>query len=53
MQRLFWIIGATIGSALGWWAGASFGIMTAFILSSVGTAVGVYLGIKLARDYLE
>jgi len=34
--------------SLGWYAGESFGIFTAFMLSIVGTAAGVYVGRQLA-----
>jgi uncharacterized membrane protein YeaQ/YmgE (transglycosylase-associated protein family) len=36
--------GATVGGSLGWWAGAPAGIFTAFLVSMVGTGVGLYLG---------
>jgi hypothetical protein len=45
-------LGATVGGAVGWWLGASVGTMTAFMLSTVGTGVGVYAGRRLA-DRLE
>jgi uncharacterized protein YcfJ len=53
MRKLCWIIGGSIGGAIGWWIGAKFGIMTAYVLSSAGTLSGVYLGIKLSREYFE
>lgn len=39
---MLWFIGATIGGAVGWWAGALLGIWGAVMLSAVGTALGVY-----------
>lgn len=36
-------------SSVGWWLGARFGIMTGFILSGVGSIVGVYAGWRLHR----
>lgn len=45
-------IGASIGGALGWWLGAFVGTMTAFFLSVVGTALGVYFARRWARPYL-
>ncbi len=45
------LVAATLGSALGWWIGSFVGLMTAFILSVVGTAAGVYFGGRLAREY--
>jgi hypothetical protein len=52
MEKLFIGIGATLGGYVGWWAGERFGIMTAFMLSMVGTGVGIYYGRRIARDYL-
>ncbi len=41
-----------IGGALGWWLGEFEGMMTAFIVSGIGSMVGVWAGWKIARDYL-
>lgn len=46
------MVGATIGGGIGWWFGAQVGIMTAFIVSMVGTGVGIYWGRRVAREYL-
>jgi phosphate/sulfate permease len=35
-------LGAFIGGTIGWYVGAPVGTGTAFVLSMVGTAVGVY-----------
>ena len=51
MTRLLGFVGATVGSGLGWWAGAPVGIMTAFTLSIVGTGVGLYVGRKIGDRY--
>jgi uncharacterized protein YcfJ len=53
MRKLCWIVGASIGGAIGWWIGGKVGIMTAYILSSAGALLGVYLGIKFSREYFE
>jgi hypothetical protein len=45
--------GATVGGALGWWAGAGIGVLTAFVLSVVGTGVGMYLGRWAAGRLLD
>ena len=44
MNRLLIFIGMTIGGYIGWWAGErmGMGLMTTFVLSSLGSAVGVY-----------
>ena len=45
------IVGTTLGSAVGWWAGAHVGMMTAFMLSIVGTGVGLYVARRLVREH--
>jgi len=42
-----------LGSWVGWWLGDRWGLMTAFLLSSVGSIVGVYLGWRINRDFLS
>ena len=51
MRKPLAILGAVAGSALGWWLGSFIGIMTAFILSMVGTGFGIYVGARMARHY--
>jgi hypothetical protein len=51
MERVFVVGGMTVGGWLGWWAGSQVGLMSAVLLSMVGTGAGLYLGRKLARDY--
>jgi len=51
MGKLLGFVGATIGSYAGWWLGARVGIMTAFIVSMVGTGIGIYAGRKVAAHY--
>jgi hypothetical protein len=52
MEKLLGFIGATALGSVGWWAGERMGVMTAFVVSMVGTGVGLYLGRRVARDYL-
>lgn len=51
MNKLMGTIGATVGSAAGWWLGAKVGIMTAFAISMVGTGIGIYAGRRAAEHY--
>jgi hypothetical protein len=51
VTKLVVFIAATIGGAIGWWLGALVGIMTAFMLSIVGTAAGIYMARKWASEY--
>ena len=48
MSKLLSLIGAIIGGTAGWWLGQRVGVMTAFCLSVVGTAAGVYVGRRIA-----
>ena len=52
MNKVFAFIGASVGGAVGWWLGDRVGLMTAFLLSMVGTGLGMYAGLRLARQYL-
>ena len=52
MKKLLTFVGATLGGSLGWWLGSGIGIMTAFLLSVVGTGAGVYAAIQINRNYL-
>jgi uncharacterized membrane protein YeaQ/YmgE (transglycosylase-associated protein family) len=49
--RLLGFVGATVGGAIGWAAGEPFGMMTAFMVSIVGTALGVYAANRLTRRW--
>ena len=51
MAKLLSFLGATVGGAVGWWLGEGFGMMTAFMLSMVGTGVGVYYGRRIASRF--
>jgi hypothetical protein len=52
-MKLLIFVGLNIGGYVGWELGERFGFMTAFFISSLGSAIGVYLGWKVAREYLE
>ncbi len=51
-MKFFIFIGTNVGASLGWAAGEPFGMMTAFIVSGVGSAIGVYAGWWAARRWL-
>jgi membrane protein YqaA with SNARE-associated domain len=53
MGRLFGFAGATLGGAVGWWLGDFVGLVTAVMLSMVGTGVGLYAGRRMAARLLE
>lgn len=52
-MKLIIFVSLNVFGALGWWLGESYGVMTSFLLSGVGSIVGVYLGWRLARRLLE
>jgi hypothetical protein len=51
LTKMLSFIGATVGGAIGWWAGNPVGFMTAFSLSMVGTGIGIWAGRKLGHHY--
>jgi hypothetical protein len=51
VQKLLVLIGATAGSALGWWIGDHVGVMSAFFVSLLGTAAGAYLTKRGLDEY--
>ena len=53
MGKVLSFVGATIGSYAGWALGAPVGFYTAFMVSMVGTGIGIYFGRQLARNYFE
>ena len=52
MGKLFSFVGATLGSYAGWALGATVGFTTAFIVSMVGTGIGMYFGHRIAKNYI-
>lgn len=53
MNKLFALIGATLGGWTGWWLGEQVGLMTAFMLSIIGSAGGIYFARRYVKDYLS
>jgi hypothetical protein len=54
MNRLLIFVGMILGGYVGWWLGdhIGLGLMTTFLVSSLGSAAGVYVAWRVARDYL-
>ena len=48
-----WVIGASAGGSIGWWIGDKVGLVTALVLSGIGSVIGVYVVWRIVRDYLE
>jgi hypothetical protein len=52
MKRICIILGIVVFGWIGWWIGAKIGFMTAYVLSTLGSMAGVYVGWRIYRDYL-
>lgn len=52
VKGIFAYIGMSLGGWIGWFAGAWISIFTAFILSMIGTGVGLYAAHRIARQLL-
>lgn len=52
MNWMLPFLAMTLGGWIGWALGSRLGIMTAYLLSVVGGAVGFYLGRKLTRNLI-
>ncbi len=55
MSRLLIFIGMTLGGYIGWWAADYFGLglMTTFLVSTLGSAIGVYVAWRIMRAFLD
>ena len=53
MNRLCIFVGMIVLGWVGWWLGEKIGFMTAFLLSGLGSVIGVYVGWRINRDYFE
>jgi hypothetical protein len=55
MNRLPIFIGMLVGGYGGWWLGGccGFGLVGCFLVSSLGSAVGVFVVWKLLRIFLD
>jgi hypothetical protein len=51
-MKLCIFVGLNVGGYVGWVLGEHVGLMTAFLVSSLGSLLGVYAGWKMAREYL-
>lgn len=52
MSKLAAFLGATVGGWIGWYLGALVGTFTAFMVSIVGTGVGIYAARRLADEWI-
>ncbi len=52
MKGMLRFLGMTVGGWAGWALGSRVSIFTAFMVSMVGTGVGLYLTLRFTRDFL-
>lgn len=52
MKRLLDLIAMSAGGWIGWMIGAWVSVFTAFIVSVIGTGVGLYVARRVTRHYL-
>jgi uncharacterized membrane protein SpoIIM required for sporulation len=52
MKKIILFISISLFGYIGWWLGANFGIMTAYLLSLAGSLVGVVVAVKFNQKYL-
>lgn len=53
MTRFVSLVAMTAGGWAGWWLGAHVGLMTAFFVGLVGSALGMWGANVMARHYLR
>jgi hypothetical protein len=55
MKRTLMFLGMTGGSYLGWWAGDAigFGLMGSFLMSSLGSIIGIVVAWKILVSYFD
>lgn len=53
MKRLIMFLCVIILGGIGWALGKHAGIIIAWLLSSLGAIIGVYLGWRIGRAYLD
>ena len=55
INRLLMFIGISVGGYVGWYVGDyfGFGLMGNFLVSSLGSIVGVYVAWRVMRDFLS
>ena len=52
MKGILNLIGMTIGGWIGWAIGAQISIFTAYMVSMVGTGLGLYAAIRVTKHLL-
>ena len=52
MKTVIILLCISLFSWIGWWLGARFGLMAAYLLSFIGSLIGVYGGVRINREYM-
>jgi len=52
LKRILDMIAMTAGGWVGWWMGAFVSIFTAFVISMIGTGLGLYAARRLSKRML-
>lgn len=53
MKKIILFLSISVFGWVGWWLGARFGIMTAYLISMATSLLGVVVGVLFNRKYLE
>jgi len=53
MNRFWIFVCMSILGWAGWWLGEKAGFMAAFLISSLGSLLGVYVGWRINRDFFS
>jgi hypothetical protein len=53
MKKFILLLCITVFGWIGWWLGGHIGIMTAYLVSVVGSLFGVYVGVRINQEYLD
>lgn len=52
MKGFINFFGMSVGGGLGWWLGAQISLFTAFVVSIVGTGIGLYYTRRAVKRFL-
>jgi hypothetical protein len=52
VNKLVILLASSIGGGIGWWLGEFGGLFMAFVVSMIGTGVGMYAGARFVREYM-
>lgn len=53
MKKLIMLLAVVILGSIGWTLGRHTGMVSAWLLSSLGAILGVYIGWRIGRAYLD